>query len=85
MYYMKHFIHRLKRYILHCSQCQLNQTKRHAFYENLRLIIIFALIYHTVIIDFILTFSLLKNELNIIIIVINKFFKKIIFAAGKNI
>ena len=56
-YYFKHLIKRLKRYILHCSKCQLNQTKRHALYESLNPILTFLLIFYTIIIDFILKFS----------------------------
>ena len=58
-YYFRHLIRRLKRYIFHCLKCQLNQTKRHALYGNLKSILTFFLIFYTIIIDFILEFSFL--------------------------
>ena len=34
--YMRHLSRRLKRYILHCPECQLNQTKRHHPYGDMK-------------------------------------------------
>ena len=85
LYYFKHLIKRFKRYIFHYFKCQLNQTKKHVFYENLKSILSFFLIFYTIIIDFILRFSFLKNEFNMIIILINKFNKRIIMTLEKDI
>ena len=60
-------------------------NEEHAFYENLKSILTFLLIFYTIIIDFILKFSSLQNEFNIIMILINKFNKRMISAFKKNI
>ena len=84
-YYLRHLIRRLKHYIFYCSKCQLNQTKKHAFYESLKSILTSPLIFYTIIIDFILRFSFFQNEFNIIMILTNNFNKKMISTFEKDI
>ena len=85
IYYIKYLTRRLKRYIIYYPQYQLNQIIRYILYKNLKFILTPALIFYTIIINFILIFLLLKNEFNIIINIINKFSKKIIFTLKKDI
>ena len=55
--YIRQLIKRLHDYIDYCSKCQLNQIKRHFFYESLQLILISSISFHIVNIDFILILS----------------------------
>ena len=57
---------KLKTYIDHCSQCQLNQTKRHKIYEKLMSISISAISFYTVAMNFIMTIS---NDLDTLLTV----------------
>ena len=59
--------------------------KKHVFYESFKSILSFFLIFYTIIIDFILKFSFFENEFNIIMILTNKFNKKIITTLEKDI
>ena len=63
-YYMRHLTRRLKRYILHCPQCQLNQTKRHLTYGSLEPILTPPLIFHTIYLNFILGLPCLEDGSN---------------------
>ena len=75
--YFKQFTKRLRNYIKHCSKCQLNQIKRHSFYESLQLIITSIISFHTLIIDFILKLSFMNSDdMNCIMTMTNKFIKK---------
>ena len=83
VYYIRYFIKRFKRYILYYSKYQINQIKRYVFYKSLKLIPTLSLIFYIIIINFILALSLFENKFNITIIVIDKFFKKMISAFEK--
>ena len=83
-YYMRHLTRRLKRYILHCPECQLNQTKRHAPYGSLRPVLSPPRIFHTITIDFILALPALLSGLNALLTVTCKFSKKVTMVSGKD-
>lgn len=83
-YYMRHLTRRLKRYILHCPECQVNQTKRHAPYGSLRPILTPPLALHTITIDFILALPRLKNGFNVMMSVTDKFSKRATTVPGEN-
>ena len=75
--YIKQLTKRLRNYIKHCSKCQLNQIKRHSFYESLQFITTSAISFHTLAIDFILKLSSMSsNDMNCIMSMTNKFTKK---------
>ena len=59
--YVRYLTKRLRIYIKHCSKCQLNQIKRHFFYDFLQLINILLISFYTLIINFILTLSIINN------------------------
>lgn len=65
--YIRKLFDRLKKFIDHCSQCQLLQTRRHKFYEDMQLIRTLSLSFHTLTINFVMTLllsvRLVKNEL----------------------
>ena len=71
--YIFRLFRKIKKYIEHCSICQLTQTKRHKLYDELMSIISTSQFFHTIAIDFILVLS---DELNIIMFVICKHSRK---------
>ncbi len=81
--YIKHLSKRLKTYIAHCSECNLNQTKRHRLYESLQLIISSLISHHIIIMNFIMTFFVTKNDLNSLLIITCKFSKRILLLSEK--
>ncbi len=82
--YIRHMIKRLRRYIHHCRSCLEEQTKRHPLYDELNSIRTMTLSFHTVIIDFVIALSMTLIEENAILIITNKFFKRISIIARKN-
>ena len=75
------YVHKLFKkftiYIRHCSICQLNQTKRHRFYNELTSLFIFSIFFHTLTMNWIIILSNNKNEYNCILNVICKFNRKL--------
>ena len=71
--YISRLFRKIRKYIEHCSICQLAQTKRHRFYDELMSIISTSRLFHIIAIDFILVLS---DELNIIMFVICKHFRR---------
>ena len=59
--YIFRFSRKIKRYIEHCSTCQLTQTKRHRSYEELMFITFSSRSFYIIIIDFIL---IMFDEMN---------------------
>lgn len=76
--YVKHLNRRLKTYIDHCSKCNLNQTKRHRFYESLQLIISSLISHHIIIMNFIMMLFVTENDLNSLLMITCKFLKRIL-------
>ena len=75
----------LKQYIIHCLKCLHYQIAKHVSYETLQLIIEFLIFFHTVITDFILKLLKISTELDAMITIICKFFKKMKFISDKKI
>ena len=75
-------IKQLKQYIDHCSDCQINYSRQHCFYESLQSILFSSISFHIITMNFILKLS--KNKFNMLMIVVNKFIKHIIFISGKS-
>ena len=75
----------LKQYIIYYLKCLYYQIVRHVSYRNLQLIIEFLILFHIIITDFILEFSKISSDLNAVIIIICKFFKKMKFISDKKI
>ena len=73
---------KIRRYIEHCSTCQLIQTKRHRSYEELMSITFSSRSFHIIVIDFILTMS---DEMNIIISITCKHSRRISLIFDKKI
>ena len=80
-FFISRLFKKLKTYIDHCSQCQLNQTKRHKTYEKLMSISTSAISFHTVAMNFITTIS---NDLDTLLTVTCKFSKRLIIISEKS-
>ena len=83
--YIQNLSQHLKQYITHCSKCLHYQTARHTSYEALHSIIEFLISFHTVIADFILELLKISTDLDTVMTIICKFFKKIKFISDKKI
>ena len=82
--YIYNIITKLYEFIRHCSHYQLNQISRHKSYDSLQSIFSSTKSFHTLIIDFILTFpKSLSDECDCILSMIDKFSKIIIFIFDK--
>ena len=46
--YVRQLLRKFRDYIAYCSQCQLNQTKKHFIYKKLNSIIIFSISFHII-------------------------------------
>ena len=82
-YYIRDLSRYLRDYLKHCSKCQMYQIKKHASYDSLQFILISSISFHTIIIDFILTLSVSRDELNITMSVICKFTKRLTLVVDK--
>ena len=67
---------KLRVYIEHCSSCQINQIKRHAFYEKLMFIFIVSQSFHIIVMNFIVR---LFDKYDCLFIIIDKFFRRLLF------
>ena len=84
-YFFRKFIRRFHYYIYYYYECNINQIKCHAKYNSLIFIIESLILYYIIIINFILTLLKMTKKINVIISIICKFFKRIIFIFDKNI
>ena len=83
--FLWHLIRQLKTYILHCSECKINQIKHHSLYSSLQFIMMSLILFHTITMNFILTLSLNHKDLNSILTVIDKFTKQVFLLTNKSI
>ena len=82
-WYIRELFRYLKNYFKHCSNCQVYQIRKHASYESLQFILISAMSFHIIIINFILTLSTFINDYDTVMSIFCKFIKKIIFVLNK--
>ncbi len=82
--YIRHLIKRLRRYIRHCRQCIEDQIIRHSLYDELNLIQTLTLLFHTVIIDFVIALSSAFNDMNSLLSTTDKFSKRISLVLDKD-
>ena len=75
--YVRFMIKRLKIYIVHCSNCQINQIKRHFIYDEFILIMSSVIFFHIIAMNFIVKLSL-SRDMNVLFIITCKFSKKIL-------
>ena len=79
--YVHSMIKHFKIYIAHCSECQINQIKRHSTYDELTSIISFAILFHTIVMNFIVRLSL-SRDMNVLLTITCKFFKKMLLISS---
>ena len=77
--------YQLQVYIDECLNCDKNQTCCHKFYNDLQLILSSLILFHILAIDFILTLSVSDKDYNVMLIITNKFIKKVQLISEKNI
>jgi hypothetical protein len=84
--YIRRLAHHLRQYIDYCSQCLLNQTKRHKAYEALYLISFFKVLFHTIAMNFVLTLSTFEKmkKFDTLLTITNKFSKNKILISERN-
>ena len=75
---MRHLSKHLRIYINYCSKCELNQIKRYKSYENIIFINKSEIPFHIIVMNFIITFFIIKNGIDNLLIMINKFSKRIL-------
>ena len=78
--YVSRLFKKIRKYIKHCSICQLTQIKRHRSYDELNSIISSSTSFHIIIMNFILVLS---NDFDALFIVICKYSRKVIFIVDK--
>ena len=83
IYFFRKLTRRLHRYIHHCHECNLNQTKRHATYGSLNPIVGPPLPHHTVAVDFILGLPPNPDGMDAAMSVTCKFSKRNTVVPGK--
>ena len=82
---MRHLTKHLRTYIDYCSKCELNQIKRHKPYESMISIDRSEIPFHIIIMNFIVALSVIANGCDCLLIVIDKFFKRVLMMSGKTI
>ena len=75
--YIRHVDKRLSSYIRYCRICNERQIKKHAFYDAFNFIKSLILLFHTVILNFVVALSSTSLKMNSILFTTDKFFKRI--------
>ena len=78
--YIRHLTKHLRAYIDHCPICAINQTKRHKSYDSLVSIDRPNVPFHIIAMNFVVALS---GELDSLLIITNKFSKRILLIPGK--
>lgn len=76
--YVRKLSNRLRKYIEHCSNCLLYQTRKHKSYEELQLIKIMNVSFHIINMNFVMILSMSLKDYECLLIITNKFFKRLI-------
>lgn len=77
LWYVRRLVKQLQSYIKHCPQCLVLQTSRHQPYGLLQPIYSPAVPYHTITLDFILVLPTSDKGYNTILLLIDKYTKKV--------
>ena len=77
-FYIKHLNKCFTFYIKHCFQCQLNQTHYHRSYDELNFILMLTKSFNIITMNWILNLSMFLKNNDILLIITNKFLKKIL-------
>ena len=82
--YVRFIIKRFKTYITHCSKCQINHIKLYSVYNELNSIMSLIISFHTIVMNFIIAL-LFSKKFDVLLIIICKFSKKVLFIVDHNI
>jgi hypothetical protein len=82
-WYIRDLIKTLRAYIRNCSQCLQIQIKRHRSWENLQSIHSSSISFHTITMNFILSLSKIKEEVDCVLSMIDKFTKRVMLISEK--
>ncbi len=74
---------RLRKFIEHCPNCLLYQTRRHQSYEELQLIRTMNVPFHTITMNFVMTLPISQEEYDCMLTIIDKFFKRMTMISSK--
>lgn len=69
----------LRKFIRHCSECVILQTKKYSFYGSIQPIDLSPVSFYTLMLDFIFALPLVSKRFNAVMLVIYKFSKHISF------
>ena len=84
--YIVQLAKRLRAYIAYYLEYQLFQTKRYTLYNLLYLIATSAILFYTIVINFVVELLEVRiDKFNILLIITNKFTKKVLSILGKDI
>ncbi len=83
-WYIKELIKTFRQYIRHCSQCLIIQIKRHRSWKNLQLIYSSSISFHTITMNFVLSLSKIKEKVNCVLSMIDKFTKSVMLISRKS-
>ena len=81
--YIRKLSIRLRKFIEHCPNCLLYQTRRHQSYEELQFIRTMNVSFHTITMNFVMTLSISQEEYDCMLIIIDKFFKRMTMISSK--
>ena len=76
-WYIRNLIKHLNNYIKHCSICAINRTKRHKSYDSLQWVLFSSVSFHILTIDFVLILFVTHIDINNIMSMTCKFFKRV--------
>ena len=82
--YVHSMIKHFKIYIIHCSNCQINQIKRHSIYDELTFIMSSTIFFHIITMNFIVKLSF-NRDMNVLLTITCKFSKKILLISSHDI
>ncbi len=81
--YIRKLSIRLRKFIEHCLNCLLYQTRRHQSYEELQFIKTMNVLFHTITMNFVMMLSISQEEYDYMLIIIDKFFKRMMMISSK--
>jgi hypothetical protein len=82
-WYIRELTKALRSYIKHCSQCLQIQIRRHKSWKNLQFIHSSSVSFHIIIMNFVLSLSKIKNEIDCVLSIIDKFTKRVMLISEK--
>lgn len=82
-WYIRGLIKTLRAYVRNCSQCLQIQIRRHRSWDSLQSIHSSSVSFHTIAMDFVLGLLKIKDGVDCVLSVTNKFIKRIMLISGK--